>query len=118
MKNLSEIFEIFCVKYTDMMTLIRRFLETLVSTPHECYLCHSHTAKLREVTSVLCGTIHNAMKKCCGMEVKLPTFIISAMDAVENSFYGHGGSASGELTHDTNIGGWLDFTAAMDMVEN
>jgi len=48
------------------------------------------------VTSVLCYAIHNAMKKCCGVEVKLPTFIISAMDEVKNSMYGHGGFASGE----------------------
>jgi hypothetical protein len=53
------------------------------------------------------------MKKCCGVEIKLPIFIISAMDVVENSMFGHGGSASGELTR-----GWLDFTAAMDVVGN
>jgi len=53
------------------------------------------------------------MKKCCGVEVKLLTFIISAMDIVENSAYGHGCSASGELTR-----GWLDLTASMDVVGN
>jgi len=67
-----------------MMTLIRKLLELLVPT--------SHTAMLREVTSLLCFDIHNAMKKCCGLEVKLPSFIIPAMDTVENSVYGDGGS--------------------------
>jgi hypothetical protein len=42
--------------------------------------------------SLLCFAIHNAMKKCCGVEVNLHIFIISAMDTVENSVYGNSGS--------------------------
>jgi hypothetical protein len=67
--------------------------------------------------SVFCFSIHNAMKTCCGMEEKLHTFIISAMDTVENLADGNGGSASGERTRGTNIGCWLDLTAPMDVVE-
>jgi hypothetical protein len=90
--NLSEYVEKFYAKYTNLMTLIRKFLQLLVPTPNKWCLCHTHTAKLRKVTSVLFFAIHNAMKKCCGVEVKLPTFIISAMDVFENSVYGNGDS--------------------------
>jgi hypothetical protein len=53
------------------------------------------------------------MKKYSVVEVKLLIFIISAINVVENSVYGHGGSASGELTR-----GWLDLIASMDVVGN